>query len=478
MFAKLKPSVMSAGSLVVSQLILQVAGPLISIFVVRYLGPDDYGYYASAMAVTALIGILADFGIIQATMKHGSKGDRDLSTAFRMGRKISFSLASLAYVITLVWFLALNYKPVIIQIGLLLGINYFVMAYRAPAIAVLQTQGAYKKLAAISVGVSISQWITTIIMLLMHADVRLIAGVPVLVAGLVSLMSFFWATRHLASISKSSSKSEIRQFLHDVWVFGLSGTFHLIYYQSDGALLSAMRSSLEVGFYNIPFRFLGIIYAAPGLLFQVLYPKYFKLSSTDRERYRLLYILTSKLMLILGVVISLGLWTFGELAIDIVFGKDFGPSYKYLVILAGAVTFRCWATATGAVLSTDNLAERKVRLQGEIALLNLVLNLIFIPIYGALAAAITTVLSDVLLSLRYFQSVNKDSLRISPWRDLKIHYFLGALLAGITIELAPGLAEFRIFAFILLIALLLIYVAKSLYFGEEEIAELFVRVRN
>ena len=140
-FAKLKPSVMSAGSLVVSQLILQVAGPLISIFVVRYLGPDDYGYYASAMAVTALIGILADFGIIQATMKHGSKGDRDLSTAFRMGRKISFSLASLAYVITLVWFLALNYKPVIIQIGLLLGINYFVMAYRAPAIAVLQTQG-------------------------------------------------------------------------------------------------------------------------------------------------------------------------------------------------------------------------------------------------------------------------------------------------------------------------------------------------
>jgi len=80
--------------------------------------------------------------------------------------------------------------------------------------------------------------------------------------------------------------------------------------------------------------------------------------------------------------------------------------------------------------------------------------------------------------LRYFQSVNKDFLPISPWRDLKIHYFLGALLAGITIELAPGLAEFRIFAFILLIALLLIYVAKSLYFGEEEIAELFVRVRN
>lgn len=298
MFIKLKPSVMSASSLLVSQLLLQVAGPLISILVVRYLGPDDYGYYASAMAVTALIGILADFGITQATMKHGSKGDRDLSTAFRMGRKVSFTLASLAYVITLAWFLILNYEPIVIQIGLLLGINYFVMANRAPATAVLQTQAAYKKLAAISVGVSITQWAVTIVMLLMHVDVRLIAGVPVLVAGFVSMVSFFLATRRLASISNDQDQGGIRQFLHDIWVFGLGGTFHLIYYQSDGALLSAMRSSLEVGFYNIPFRFLGIIYAAPGLLFQVLYPKYFKLSSKDRERYRRLYILTSKLMLI------------------------------------------------------------------------------------------------------------------------------------------------------------------------------------
>ena len=48
----------------------------------RYLGPQDYGYYASAMAVTALIAILADFGTNQATLKYGSKGEEDLSDAF------------------------------------------------------------------------------------------------------------------------------------------------------------------------------------------------------------------------------------------------------------------------------------------------------------------------------------------------------------------------------------------------------------
>ena len=206
------------------------------------------------------------------------------------------------------------------------------------------------------------------------------------------------ATKSLMTRPTLQTRWGVRQFLRDVWVFGLGGTFHQIYYQSGGALLSAMRPPLEVGFYNIPFRFLNIIYMIPGIIFnQVLYPKYFKLSSSDRERYRRFYVLTSKLMLASGVVITLGLWAFGELAIEIVFGKDFGPSTRYLILLAGAVTFRYWASATGAVLTTDNLAERKVRLQGEIALLNLVLNLIFIPLYGARSSLIV-VISDMLLS--------------------------------------------------------------------------------
>lgn len=479
MTVRFKPSIMSAGNLLASQLLLQVVGPLISLLVVRYLGPQDYGYYASAMAVTALIGILANFGTNQTTLKYGSKGEEDLSDAFRISKVVSFVLASLAFIITLIWFLVLDYEAITIQIGLLFSINYFVTAYRAPASAVLQTKGAYKKLATISVCVSVVQWVTTLAMLLLKADVRLVAGVPTAVAGIVSMMAFSMATKSLMTRPALQVQWGVRQFLRDVWVFGLGGTFHQIYYQSDGALLSAMRSPLEVGFYNVPFRFLNIIYMVPGIIFdQVLYPKYFKLSSSDRERYRRLYVLTSKLMLASGVVVTLGLWAFGELAIEIVFGKDFGPSTRYLIFLAGAVTFRYWASATGAVLATDNLVERKVRLQGGIALLNLALNLILIPLYGALAAAITTVISDMLLSVGYFQLVNKASLRINPWRELKLHYFLGALLLGAIINLVPGWGEIHMAALVVLIAMLLIYLATSLYFGEEEKAELFIRAQD
>lgn len=104
MAVKLKSSVMSAGNLLMSQLFLQIAGPLVSILVVRYLGPEDYGHYASAMAVTAFIGILANFGTNQAALKYGSKSEQDLTRAYRICLAVSFFLALFAFFITLVWF--------------------------------------------------------------------------------------------------------------------------------------------------------------------------------------------------------------------------------------------------------------------------------------------------------------------------------------------------------------------------------------
>jgi len=476
---RFKSSLMSAGNLLISQLLLRIAGPLISLLVVRYLGPEDYGHYASALAVTALVGILADFGTNQATLKYGSRGEHDLAAAFKVGRIISYSLASLAFIITLIWFLVLDYDALTVQIGILFSLNYFVTAYRAPAAAVLQTKGAYNKLALISVYVSVSQWAATLLMLALKADVRLIAGVPIAVSGIVSLASFRMAVRPLLAETLTKIRWSYKQFLKDVWFFGLGGAFHQIYYQSDGALLSAMRPPLEVGFYNVPFRFLSIIYMVPGIVFnQVLYPKYFKLSSGDRHRYRLLYVLTSKLMLIAGTLITFGLWAFGEPAINLVFGQDFGPSTKYLIILAGAVTFRYWASASGAVLTTDNLQERKVRIQGEIAVINLGLNLALIPLYGALGAAATTVFSDLLLAMRYFQLANKASLKINPWRELKIPCFLGALLLGAIINILPGWFGVRAAVLTVLAAALLLYLILCKYLREEEMAEFFIREKK
>ena len=52
---------------------------------------------------------------------------------------------------------------------------------------------------------------------------------------------------------KSNEKvtCNVLSYLHDLIIFGLGGTFYKIYNQSDSALLSALRPSIEVGFIRL-----------------------------------------------------------------------------------------------------------------------------------------------------------------------------------------------------------------------------------
>ena len=44
----------------------------------------------------------------------------------------------------------------------------------------------------------------------------------------------------------------------------------------------------------------------------------------------------------------------------------------------------------------------KVKLMGVVALINIALNFVFIPMYGAVGAAVTTVFSNVVLLVFYY----------------------------------------------------------------------------
>ena len=62
---------------------------------------------------------------------------------------------------------------------------------------------------------------------------------------------------------------------------------------------------------------------------------------------------------------------------------------------------------SGAVLVTKQHVYRKVKYMGIVAILNIILNVTFIPIYGAEGAAITTVISNLTLFSLYFFAIKR-----------------------------------------------------------------------
>lgn len=181
---------------------------------------------------------------------------------------------------------------------------------------------------------------------------------------------------------------------------------------SDRYLINLYLNLEEVGVYDIAYRIAGVVNMFLILPFnQAMLPSAFKeLNNPSDSRY------LSKLMTYMCFVT---IW--GGLAISI-FGKEIililgnenyfaALSYIPLIVLAYILSSMRNVASNGLLFAEKTLLIAVITIAAGI--LNIILNIIFLPIYGTIAAAYTTLLSFLFFYLVTFAVANKY---------FKIHY--------------------------------------------------------
>jgi len=149
-----------------------------------------------------------------------------------------------------------------------------------------------------------------------------------------------------------------------------------------------------VGLYSAAYRTMNQVLFTYYLLTQVLYPR---LARQEAEQRR--HALKPQILLLLlgaGTAIAAVLALSRRVVLEVVFGRQFLPAAFLLLLLAWAIPLDFLTS----YLSNAYIAwgmERKILLCTAIAAgSNIVLNLIWIPAYGATAAAVNTLISYVI----------------------------------------------------------------------------------
>lgn len=174
----------------------------------------------------------------------------------------------------------------------------------------------------------------------------------------------------------------------------LAVAFSMLYYWNGAALLSKLSTAHAVGTYSAPFRLvmgLGFVPAAyAGALYPVMSRRYLSSQSgLDRIARR-----SFTHMLLLGVGFGLLASVLASRLILVLYGPAYAESAGVLRVLALWGAFVC----PNAVLAHSYYASNRakvVTLQTAIALLvNVALNLLLIPRYGAYGAAYSVVAAE------------------------------------------------------------------------------------
>lgn len=191
---------------------------------------------------------------------------------------------------------------------------------------------------------------------------------------------------------------KVRDVISGAWLFGLAGVFYLIYFQSDIILVRYMVGEAEAGLYNVAFVVLSAVYLFPSVLYQkFLLPKLHRWAHQDVTKVAQIYRLGNICMLLLGVAAMLMLWWLTPVLLPYVFGNNYADAVLLLMVLGLAAPFRFLSSVSGAILTTRDNMRTKIRIMYSAAIFNVILNVILIPYFGAIGAAISTVCTEAAL---------------------------------------------------------------------------------
>jgi len=193
--------------------------------------------------------------------------------------------------------------------------------------------------------------------------------------------------------------STIKKALVGSLPYGILGVLGMLYFRIDTVLLSYLRGNFETGIYSAAYKFLETAILIPSSISLAIFPVMVKLHETDHLSLKKLYRKTIVITFSLGVIGALVYFYVLPLLIQWLL-PNYSASLEVIQILALTIPFMfVQITASQVLLTSDKNLKALMLITFVLLAFNLILNLIFIPQFGYMAAAWVTVISDIFAAI-------------------------------------------------------------------------------
>lgn len=378
---------------------------LITLVIAYYYGAFGYGEFTKMMAFVSLFYLIADFGLNAVWLKERG-GDHHMPFAVLLLTRLIWSGALV--LVALVVLVFLPFDPVsgdgfnsLVKMGSILLLPTIVtQALFVSYNALFQKALRYDR----SVLASGIGSVVTIALVYLASRARLPVSVLVVsytVGGIVlALAGGILAKRfgdHAHLFTKQVRSGSWRLLTLSL-PLGISLVMSLIHFKADIVILTLYRTTIEVGTYGLATKFFEFMLTIPIFYMNAVYP--LLLNSKFETRNSKLRMHSMYILLGLSLVFMIGGFF---LAPYITLIKDeFAESVVSLrLLLISLPLFFISALYMWIVIATG-ARWVLVWIYGASMIVNIGLNLIFIPRYGAPAAAITTGVSEAVILLLLF----------------------------------------------------------------------------
>ena len=365
----------------------------ISIWLARYLGPNQFGIFNYSLAFVTLFSSFAALGlhglVIRDIVYYPDKTDIILGTTF--GLKFIGSLIAVVIIyFSIQWN---NNNTILFFIVMIIAIKTIFLAFGTIDLwfqaKVESKYVVYVRSFTLMVGAGIK-----LSCILFKSTLITFAWIVVIEA-ILQAIGFVWVYHFTGGkiTNWRFSVSMAKNLLGQSWVLILSSIGVIIYLKIDQVMLGNMVDQTEVGIYSAAVKLSETWYFIPSFIAASVFPAMIKSKTQGIDIYHSRLQHLYNLMSWLGIGIAIPITFFSEQIVLLLYGDAYQGTGVILSIHIWAGVFAFFGQVLSKWIINENLLIFSPIRHTLGAVVNISLNLFLIPIYGGLGAAIATVIS-------------------------------------------------------------------------------------
>lgn len=378
-------------SLSAGEAVSRVIAAITVIYVARTLGVTSYGVVGVAAAIVLYFAVVVDWGI-------ESFGPRTVAEkGHRLDSMVSSVLATRLAIATGFCLLLLLLGPLLLPSPEAQLLSLYGLTLLAAALNTRWVYVGMERTGFVAVARILSEAVKAVVLFSFLRDSSGVFLVPLahFAGELAAAVLLLVRLRYRADLRRFRfDPAIVRQVFRQSMPLMLTALLGMAIYNIDLVFIRVFRGPTEVGYYLAAFTLVSFLSILSTAIRLSLISSFTRLRRVIEHQQELLHAGMVRLFAI-GLPIAVGGCLLSSKIIGFVFGSDYDSSTTVLQVLILSIPVLFLRSVLQAVLIAVGQQTRVLRMTGLAASLNVLLNLLVVPIYGMTGAAITTVLTEI-----------------------------------------------------------------------------------
>jgi O-antigen/teichoic acid export membrane protein len=389
---------LNAGFRAIADIGSKIATAALYIFVARKLGASQFGIYAFALSFVGIVTAIGFFGqdivLAREVARDHSRLEKYYSNA--MVARSMFSVAPLLVVLLVSWAGGMSHHTLLVALLLGFGVtgDYLVQV----PFAVFQ---AYERAEFVAVVLIAQRWLTTAAAITaLYLGVGLVGVVAIYCAG--SLFAVVLGTAMMYRfIDRPRLHIDLRGALRvtrEAFPIGIALVALAILFRIDMTMLAIFKPAREVGQYGAAYKLLETTAFFSWAVNVAVLPSLSRLSPRTSPTVGFVYQRGLKLLIAITLPVAVGAVVLAKPIISLVYGAQYHRAAVALALLAATIALFPLASLSSQLFFTQGRRHIVAIVYAVGAVENIAVNLVLIPKFSLLGAAVGTSISELLVA--------------------------------------------------------------------------------